>query len=653
MRNVRFIEFLAASVQHRPRLLGTILVLVTIVTGLGIVLGKPRPNWEDAAKGAGRSNIQREDLSAFDLRGSDCFLVVEVNDLYRDQTVAQLRKMVTAVEGLDAVANVNWLDRVPVTNVFGLPEPLLPPDGSSAQHFRDAKKRVSEHPLVAGQLISLDHQTLLMPITLDWLAVSDNADCSANILATARASLSEQPSATSAAEGGSGKAVRVRLTGAVPLFVEYQTAFDKGHRRYMIIATLVSFLLAVVIFRGFAPVLIVVGAPVLGVFWTEGLLRWIHEPSNPLGNVVLPVLLIMVGMTDAVHLLMQIRRARLAGMDAAAAAANGVRHVGMACLLTSVTTAIGFGSLTLAESELVKGFGRACALGVATTFFTVVLVVPLMSMTFLGRRFSRGSGGWSLIDSPWLDGGWIGWLIQRRLAVSAFGFLLAILLASVAGQLRPDEKMSSYQPETSEAFQALHHCDEAFGGLDFIQVRVKWDDSVDLASGDVVSVVAKVDALLAEEELLSPSLSLAKLLASFPGDSPIEDRMAFVALMPDDLKRFFIREDAQLALVSTRVQDLGIAVYQPVFARLDERLALLQAEHAGFEFDLAGVPIRRGRDLFRIVWDLVASLGTASLVILAVMTIAFRSWRIGLVTILPNTLPLAVTGAILYAMGEA
>lgn len=643
---MKLIEFIAHCVRQRPRLCFVFLLLLTAVTGAALYFSPPRSTWDDAAKGRGQSDIQRDDASAYDLRGSDCFLVVEVEDLYNQRTVSALRQMVERLEALPQVGDVNWIDRVPVSNAFGLPQPVLPPNDASEEHFAEARRRVQQHPLIAGQLISPDEKTLLMPVTLDWLNVQSNEDASANLLAAARDALPEDSD------------IRVRLTGGVPLFVEYQIAFDRGHRRYMIISMIVSFTLAVLIFRGITPVLIVVGAPAMGVLWTEGILKLVNEPSNPLGNIVLPVLLLMVGMTDSVHLLMQIRRARVAGASPAEAAANGVRHVGMACLLTSITTAIGFGSLMLAQSELVQGFGRACAIGVMTTFVAVILIVPLSSMTRLGRNFDRGVAKWSLIDSPWLDGPWIVWIIRRRWAVALAGVTLMIGLTAVSGQLRPDEKMSSYQPESSEAFQALHHCDRAFGGLDFVQVSVRWSDSIgpltdDAASRRIIEVVQEVEQLVRDEQLLSEPLSLNDVLATFPGDGPIETRMNFIELMPPSLQRFLIRREQRVTFVSSRVQDLGIAAYRPVFERLEGRLRELSETHPEFNFQMEGVPIRRGRELFSIVWDLVASLGTASIVILAVMTLAFRSWRIGLVTILPNTLPLAVTGAILWSMGES
>jgi predicted RND superfamily exporter protein len=56
--------------------------------------------------------------------------------------------------------------------------------------------------------------------------------------------------------------------------------------------------------------------------------------------------------------------------------------------------------------------------------------------------------------------------------------------------------------------------------------------------------------------------------------------------------------------------------------------------------------------LYQIVVDLATSLGTAAVIILVVMALAYRSLRIGLITVVPNMFPLAVTATFLALTGR-
>jgi hypothetical protein len=96
--------------------------------------------------------------------------------------------------------------------------------------------------------------------------------------------------------------------------------------------------------------------------------------------------------------------------------------------------------------------------------------------------------------------------------------------------------------------------------------------------------------------------------------------------------------------VQFRVQDLGIAKYGPVFERIELGLAEIQQRHPNFKLELEGDAVWRWKNLYQIVIDLAASLGTAAIVIFFVLGIAYRSVRLGLISVIPNVFPLAVAG---------
>jgi len=75
--------------------------------------------------------------------------------------------------------------------------------------------------------------------------------------------------------------------------------------------------------------------------------------------------------------------------------------------------------------------------------------------------------------------------------------------------------------------------------------------------------------------------------------------------------------------------------------------------HSGFDFQLRGEPIHRWHDIYQIVMDLVTSLGTAAIIIFLILSIVYKSIRIGVISILPNLFPLCVAGTYLALTGQA
>ncbi len=618
---------------------------MTIATAFAIwghLYVPPPPTESDTNAPANTGSRLRVATSDGQGSASDCFLVVDTEELFEPATVAALRDVVAAVEQQLYIDSVMWVDTIPQLNVFGLREPLLPPNDASADRFEDARDRVMRHPLAIGQLLSDDGRTLLMPITFDWLFVTSDADCSDALLQAARA----------AAARHTDVPLDIRLTGRVPLYIAYQNAFDRNHLKYQIISYTLVVILALILFRGIRAVIVVAAAPAIGIIWTVGLLNWMDELSNPLTSVVVPVLITMVGLTDGIHLMVHIRRARAEGKTPREASRSAIMHVGLACALTSLTTAIGFASLLVAQSEFVRGFGRGCAIGVVVTFVAVVTTIPLACSTWVGNNIHKGHEHDLVGHGLKRFGGLIEFVLRRAKLVSAIAVIGTLLFALGAAQLRPDDRMQDSQPTGSEAYQALAHCDEALGGIEFVRVQVQWSQTERANSGKILAAIQDVEHILSDEPSMRHPLSILNILGSFPGDESITNRLAFLELLPENVKAAYLDTDSRLATITVRIQDLGIAHYEPVFRRIEQRLGELQPKYPEFEMTLAGDPVKRGRNLYRIVTDLASSLGTASITIFFVMTLAYRSLRIGLITLIPNLFPLVVTACMMVLFGH-
>ena len=573
----------------------------------------------------------------------DSILVLECDNFFSESGAAALRAVVDALESLEYVDEVMWMDRVPPLNIFGLPEPILPRAGASEHRFRTSRDKAVTHPLVSGQLLSQDGRTLLMLVRFDWLYVRSDEDCSERLKQVAQEAIAKYP----------GVSMQLGVTGWVPLRLAAMKEHEQNQMRYQLIGYGMIAVMSLILFRGLTAVFIVALAPSLGVFWTLGLLRFVNMHDNPFNDVVLPVMLSLVGLTDGVHLMVQIRRLRAAGLAERAAAREGVREVGLACALTSLTTAIGFGSLALAHHETVQEFGECCVIGVLLTFLSVMTIIPLMCSTLLGRRVHSGHDKGIVERHLSRIGTVIDIVLRHRWPVSLLAMGSTCLLCIIALQLRPDERNANALPEGCEALRVMQQLDHALGGLEQGSVEVTWSDQIESDNPEVLDVVTQVGEILRSEDLIGHPVSIATLLAALPGDGDIAERMSMLELLPPPLKRAFYTPEENNAQVNFRVQDLGIARYGLVFQRINAALQKLESQHSLFSLELTGSAVWRWENLYQIVVDLATSLGSALVIIFLVLAVAYRSLRIGLIALVPNLFPLALTGAYLVWTGQS
>jgi len=429
------------------------------------------------------------------------------------------------------------------------------------------------------------------------------------------------------------------VTGSVPLRMVLMQNNRNNEIRYQVIAYSMIVIMAAILFRGFSVVIAVAAVPMIGVFWTLGFLRYFDLQDNPFSFVILPVLLSLIGFIDGVHMMIHIRKCMREGCTPKQACKFSLSMVGLACFLASITTAIDMGSLAWASHQVVREFGWSCVLGAIVTWVSVMLVLPLLSMTSWSKRFIHGSEidpMKHIIDR--IDP-LICWVLARKRPVSFFALFLTASLCLIASTLRPDDRKSSAIPTGSEAQRAMAHLDSALGGLDVCIIDLKWDPK-QVGKEQVALVIDQVESLLRKEPLIGHPLSVVTLLNALPGEGAVLDKLSMAELLPPPLRQRLFNEEQSTATITYRCKDLGTATYKPTFERIDQRLQAIVQSTPGLTMEMQGDAIWRWRNLYSIVTDLSASLGSAAFIVFLVLAIAFRSLRLGLIAIIPNLLPL-------------
>ena len=295
-----------------------VILLVSIITTVAVIghrdpnlllqlfetTDEPNDNASVVAPEDDRPRRQVPNVSPFSLSGGDVVVVVQGEGFFNADCAKALRQVVEDLEELDQVRNVLWMDRVPTLNIFGLPEPLFPRSEASANRFAAAKEKAMKHPLVGGQLLSGDGRTLLLLLGLDYNHVLDDSDATTLLRETAEATVSRF----------TGVDLTFQVTGHVPAALAAIEAHEANQLKYQLIGYGMIFVMTLILFRGIRAVMIVAAAPALGVFWTIGMVRYLGYEHNPLVDVILPVLVSLVGLTDGVHLMVQIRKLRAGGL---------------------------------------------------------------------------------------------------------------------------------------------------------------------------------------------------------------------------------------------------------------------------------------------------------------------------------------------------
>lgn len=607
-------------------------VLATLLAALGL----SRIRFDDVPRGifAGDDAAFSRLLALYEEFGTDdgdALLVADSEDWLRPDSLAFLSEVAERVGAVEGIETVVWAGTAPIFDGGLLPRSLLE---IAREDPERARSLALEHPLIGGRLLSEDGTCALVLAQLEGERISIG-DIQAPVRALRQLAdeLDERPG------------VSLRVTGIPPIRCDIYDGVRGDQVRFFLIGGVLCSLTALFLFRSFGALVCTTVPPLFGAVWAYGFIGLVGVELDILSGI-LAMLVIVIALTDSVHLMIDVLLSRSAGAGKRESAVLAIRHLGTPCALTSLTTAVGFGSLGLASVPAIRDFGLLAAGSVVAAFLAVITVQPLLVSCFghVGARRALGAEtAWSRRAGPLVRA-----VLRRPLAVTIGGAAVTLGLFLLSMRLLPENRLTEALPRGT-AFDALMRAEEAFGGVLPICVLVEWDPPLELTSPEVLAGFEDVATLLGEEEVLARPLSLLDFLDALPGgrDAPA----AGLALLPDRALRRLVQPGLGKAIVLAAAPDAGSDVMQPLFTRLQAGLTRLQGEHPPLRFHLTGTDFVARSNINRMIDDLARSLAFAVLVIFGVIALEFRSLRLGAVSLLPNLFPLALVGGVTKLLG--
>lgn len=565
---------------------------------------------------------------------NDVVVLVEGEGLLEWDRLEQLKKFrdqLQTLPGIDRVASV-----FDVRHRSGMMLPLIPREYDDRFNAESLLAELAKHPIAGDQMVTRDGRMLVMSARIhgDSLPVS----ALTSVIEPARRFAVEFEAATGA---------KVHLAGHTAIRADVLNTLRRAMMISCTAAGVVAFLVALFLFRGLVAVLVVVTPPCLGATWSLGLMACYGEVVGGL-LTALPNLVFTIGLTDSVHLLLEMQAGLRSGKSRRNAVHRSLIRVGPACALTSITTIIGFGSLMLSRTDSVAAFGLWTSVGTFLVTVANLVVLPTV-VCWIPRR-------WLLTRATAPDA--MAKLVQRLVAptvryariTSAVGIGLCAVLIVPALSQRPDIVWTETIPDSSSSAMAMRRADEKMGGALLCYVVVRWPESRELPDATILKATSSAQRVLHESPRFSGTFSIVNVLAAMPGRGS-RSRFRKVWRIPPEVRARLYNASDRSLIISARVPNDGASALNERIRKLDAKLNSVRDAYPDFNFSVTGSVVAASQTMNAVIMDLAGSLAVASVLIFFVFWIAFRSLRIGLVSIVPNVLPLLVTAAGLTFFG--
>jgi predicted RND superfamily exporter protein len=577
----------------------------------------------------------------------DVLVVIENDELLTPENLDAIRNVILDLQlipGLKGLISMFSVREVP--DETGFARALFPNELPTGEAFEALMKRVRANEIISGKLLSEDGTLALVVLSLDKDKVIDIGleKTIHEIEETVKAALAPTQ-------------LKAQLAGAPVMQLEIRNAVSRDRIIYNGLGFALGGVIAFIFFGSFRHMLIAVAGPAAGVLWSLGAVGYLGFKLNLFVNVITP-LIIVNGFSDSMHLVFNVRRELMAGADRLEAARMAVINVAPACFLTALTAAIALASFIFAESALIRTFGGASTIAVLLSYVAVVVVVPTLAALLLPRETSLQKPGEGR-DRAMGELGKFSEILFRHLARNPAGYVISgILLVGVMGaayvNLQPHYRLADQVPDQEQALKATSRLDEKLTGANPVHVMIEWKDERSIYSPDVLAAVAAAHASVEKQAGLGNVWSLETLRRWLEkaGDPSVETLKKYIELLPEHLVRRFIAVDERAVIVSGRLPDVDASEILPVVDQLDKSLAPLRLQYPAMEFSVTGLPAIAARNSAKMIWELNVGLVSDIAIVIIFLGLAFRSVFASIVSILPSTLPIFATGALLWVTGD-
>jgi predicted RND superfamily exporter protein len=577
----------------------------------------------------------------------DVLVVIENDQLLTPENLDAVRNVILdlqLIDGLKGLISMFSVREAP--DETGFPRALFPAELPTGKEFDALMKRVRENEIIRGKLLSEDGTLALVVLSLDKDKVID--------IGLEKTIREIEQVVEEALEPTS---LRVQLTGAPVMQLEIRNAVQRDRFVYNGLGFALGAVIAFIFFGSFRHMLIAVAGPAAGVLWSLGVIGFLGFKLNLFVNVITP-LIIVNGFSDSMHLVFNVRREIMAGTGRLEAARLAVINVAPACFLTALTAAIALGAFIFAESALIRTFGGASTIAVMMSYVAVVIVVPTLAALLLPRETSVQTPG----EGSDIAMGALGRFSEslfRHLGRNPAGYVAgSIILVGVMGaayvNLEPHYRLADQVPDQEQALKATSRLDEKLTGANPVHIMIEWTDERSLYSPEVLAAVAAAHDAIEKQAGVGNVWSLETLRRWLEksGDPSVETLKKYVEMLPENLVRRFIAVDEKAVIVSGRLPDVDASEILPVVDQLDRNLAPLRQQYPMFEFSVTGLAAIAARNSAKMIWELNIGLVSDILIVIVFLGLAFRSLFVSIVSVLPSTLPILATGALLWVTGD-
>ena len=441
----------------------------------------------------------------------------------------------------------------------------------------------------------------------------------------------------------------------------------KGEITLFICAALfITSLIFFLFFRSALATIISIFILLLSVVWSFGTLGLFHYKITILTAIV-PPLIIVIGITNCIFLINKYQQEIKLHNNQAKALQRVISKIGVATLMTNLTTAAGFATFMITGNDLLFEFGLVTSINVITVYLLTLLIVPIVSSYMAIPKEKHLYHLSKTYLSAVLD--WVEYAVRynRRIIYTIYGLLLVFSVIGVS-QMKVSGSLIGEMPKSASFFKDIIFFEKEFNGVMPLEIMIDTKHKKGVMKLSTMKKMDELQKTISEIPELSKPVSIVNLVkyskqAYYNGNPeyyelPTSQEQAFILSYAknatkntkENLMKSYVDSTGQYARITTFMKDIGTEEMERVEEKLQKKIDQVFPKER-YEVTLTGKALVFQKGTSYLIDNLIESLIFAIFLIAGLMAYMFRSVKMILVSIITNILPLCITSGLMGYFG--
>ena len=425
-------------------------------------------------------------------------------------------------------------------------------------------------------------------------------------------------------------------------------------------ALLITGIIFFFFFRSYRATFITLLVVTIGVTWAFGFIGLFGYEITVL-TALIPPLIIVIGVPNAVFLINKYQQEIKLHGQQAKALQRVISKIGNATLMTNITTASGFATFVFVKSQLLREFGILASVNILCIFVLALLIIPIL-YSFMEPPKKKHLNH---LERKWMENV-VNWMekMVREQRITIYITTVIVIILGIIGlyQIRVSGSLIEDMPKTKAFYKDIKFFEKEFGGIMPLEILIDTKKEKGVMKLSTLKRMDKINEVIESFPELSRPVSVVNLVkyskqAFYKGNPkyyqlPTSQEQSYIFEYTknsdgnSDMLNNFVDSTGQYARITTFMKDVGTDKMNDIQERLQQVVKKeFPEERYNVSFTGKALVFLKGTNY--LIGNLVFSLSLAIFLISLFMAWMFRSFKMILISIIPNMLPLLITAGLM------